>query len=115
MAHPFDLNQLMADISTAASDILKKDLSTVSGFSRSQLEALAKQAAWIAEATAKNEINAEQREFFLQNLAEMARNFVKVLQGLAAITIEKLWNAVVNVLWGAIRGAVGNIPLPLPG
>ena len=104
----------MNNIKTAAAGILQKDISTISGFSQAQLRALAKQAAWIAEATAKNELNEEERAFFLRNLADMARNFVKVLQGLAAITIEKLWNAVVDVLWGAIRGAAGSIPLPLP-
>jgi hypothetical protein len=41
----------------------------------------------------------------------MAQNFVNTLQGLAKVTIEKVWNAMVGVLWGAIGTATG-IDLP---
>ena len=113
MAHPFDLGELMEAIKAAASDILTKDVATMSGFSKTQLQGLAKQAAWIAEATAKKELTKAQQDFFLKNLADMARDFVKVLKGLALITVEKVWNAVVKVLWDAIGGAIGKA-LPLP-
>jgi hypothetical protein len=113
MAHPIDVRTLIGDIEHAATDALKKDITLIAGFSRTQVEALAKQAAWIAEATAKGELDQELRRFFLSNLEEMARNFVNVLQGLAAIAIEKVWNAVVGVLWGAIRKAASAaIPIP---
>ena len=113
MAHPFDLSELMNNVTTAVSGVVQKDVTTISGFSRNQLELLAKQSAWIAEATANNELTEELRDFFLNNLAEMALNFVKVLKGLALITVEKAWNAVVGVLWDAIGRAAG-IALPLP-
>ncbi len=113
MAHPFDLGQLMNDVTAAVSDVLQKDVTTISGFSRNQLQLLAKQSAWIAEATANNELTDDLRDFFLGNLADMALNFVKVLRGLALIAVEKAWNAVVGVLWKAIGGAAG-VALPLP-
>jgi hypothetical protein len=60
------------------------------------------------------QITAATREFFLDGLQEMARNFVATLRGLVEITIEKVWNAVVDVLWKAIRAGTG-LALPGPG
>jgi len=114
MAHPFDLDQLIASIKAAATGVLNEDVSQIAGFSETQVNMMAKQAAWIAEATAKGELDDDLRAFFLKNLADMAKNFVQVLQGLAAITIEKVWNAIVGVLWDAVRGAIGGIALPIP-
>ncbi len=114
MPHPFDLGQLATDIKDAVSGVLQKDITLVTGFSQTQVEQMAKQAAWIAEGTAKGELSDGLRDFFLRDLARIAENFVKVLQGLALLTIEKAWNAVVNVLWKAISGAIGNIALPIP-
>jgi hypothetical protein len=114
MPHPFDIGQLADDIRSAASGVLGENVTAISGFSNTQVQLMAKQAAWIAEGTAKGELSGELRDFFLKNLADIARNFVRVLQGLVLVTIEKIWNAVIDVLWNAIRGAVGNISLPIP-
>jgi hypothetical protein len=113
MAHPFDVDDLVEGLKTAASDVLRKDVTTLRGFSERQLQAMAKQAAWIAEATAKGEIDAGLRDFFLDNLEDMARNFANTLRGLLAVTIEKVWNALVTTLWKAIEKAAG-VTLPLP-
>jgi hypothetical protein len=114
MAHPFNLEGVMRDIADAVSGVVQKDVSQMEGFSRSQLHALAKQAAWIAQATARNELTEEERDFFLDNLAKMTLNFVKVVKGLGIIMVEKAWNAAVRVLWGAIEGVIGKA-LPFPG
>ncbi|MEC5383157.1 hypothetical protein VSX64_20230 [Aurantimonas sp. C2-6-R+9] len=90
-----------------------EDIRSLAGFSSTQLAMLAKQAAWIAEAQAGNELTPDLLDFFLDNLAAMARNFVKVLQGLTVIMIEKAWNAAVGVIWSAIEAAIG-VALPLP-
>lgn len=113
MSHPFDLGELSADLVAAASDAVHTDVSAISGFSQTQVALLSKQAAWISEAAALGEIDGALLDFFLDNLAELARNFVKVLQGLTTIAIERAWNAVVGVLWTAIGTAAG-ITLPLP-
>jgi hypothetical protein len=45
----------------------------------------------------------------------MTRDFVLAFGGLALVTIEKIWNAVVKIVWGAINTAMGALgPLPLP-
>lgn len=113
MAHPFDLARLGADIVAAASGAVNEDISTISGFSRTQVDLMTKQAAWIAEAAALGEIDGELLDFFTRDLAESAKTFVKVLQGLSMIAIEKAWNAVIGVLWNAIGTAAG-ISLPIP-
>lgn len=56
---------------------------------------------------ASGDIDEDLRDFFLDSLKEMAKNFAKTLAGLAAVTIEKVWNAVVGVLLGAIQTATG--------
>jgi hypothetical protein len=58
------------------------------------------------------EITEETRDFFLENLKNMTRNFVKTLRDLIVVEIEKVWNAIVDVLWKAIETATG-IALPI--
>jgi hypothetical protein len=108
-----DVNQLIADIKTAASTIIGKDVTLVEGFSQTQATAMATQAAWIASGTLSGQLTSDLRDYFLGNLETLARNFANTLRGLVIITIEKVWNAVVGVLWGAISKAIG-IALPLP-
>lgn len=113
MPHPFDTDQLVEDIKGAVTGVLDKDVTTLRGFSERQLNAMAKQAAWIAEASLNGELDDDLRDFFLDNLEDMAKNFANTLRGLLAVTIEKIWNAVVTTLWKAIESAA-NITLPLP-
>lgn len=107
MTTPIDIPALINEMKSAASDVLDKDVTTLRGFSERQLKAIAKQAELVAKGIASGEITEETREFFLDSLEEMALNFVKTLRGLLTITIEKVWNAVVGVLWKAIEAATG--------
>jgi hypothetical protein len=105
-----DLGQLVSDIQAAASAALKKDVSTLRGFSQRQLKAIAQQAGLIEVGIKSGQITDETREFFLDSLEDMALSFVKTLRGLVMVTVEKVWNAIVNVVWTAIAKATG---LPL--
>lgn len=109
----FDVPALIAEIKDISTGILKKDVTQLRGFSARQVEALARQTALVSAGIASGEITEETRDFFLDNLEDMALNFVKTLRGLLQITIEKLWNGVVGALWKAISGATG-ITLPTP-
>lgn len=108
-----DLDQLIIDMKSAASGVLKADVSTFRGFSERQLKAIAQQAGLVQIGIATNQITEETREFFLDGLEDMAYNFAKTLRGLILVTIEKVWNAVVGVLWKAISSATGLV-LPVP-
>lgn len=108
-----NLDQLVSDMKTAASGILNADVSTFRGFSERQLRAIAQQAALVAMGITAKQITEETEQFFLDSLEDMALSFAKTLRGLLMVTIEKVWNAVVGVLWNAISKAA-NVVLPVP-
>jgi hypothetical protein len=107
----FDIDQLIADIKNTSTAILMKDVETVRGFSTRQLNGIAHQTALIASGIASGQITEVTRDFFLQQLVELAQNFVNTLVGLILATVERLWNAIVSVIWNAISKATG-IALP---
>ena len=113
MASPIDVDQLLASLKDVATGIIKQDVTTVTGYSERQLQAMAQQAKWIAAATLSGELSSDMRDFFLGTLKESAINFANTLKGLVLITIEKVWNALVNTLWSAIGNAIG-VALPVP-
>lgn len=102
-----DINKLIADIGVAAKDILKRDLKSIQGFSQTQLRDLAGFSASIAVSLATGDVSEQAHKFFVKTLKEMTEHFVEVLQGLIAITIEKLINAIINVAVKAIETASG--------
>ncbi|MFZ6658038.1 hypothetical protein [Undibacterium sp. TJN19] len=108
-----DLDQLVNDMKTAASGVLQADVSTLRGFTQQQLQAIAQQAELVSTGILTKQITAETQQFFLDGLEDMALSFAKTLRGLLMVTIEKVWNAVVGVLWGAISKAT-NLVLPAP-
>jgi hypothetical protein len=110
---PTEINvaELMEDIKSAATEVLNKDVSTLRGFSERQIKAMAQQTALLAKGVASGEITEDTREFFLDSLEDMALNFAKTLRGLLMVTIEKVWNAVVGVIWKSIEAVTG-IALP---
>jgi hypothetical protein len=97
----------------AASGVLNADVSTFRGFSERQLKAIAQQAELVATGIATKQITEETEQFFLDSLEDMALSFAKTLRGLIMVTVEKVWNAIVGVLWNAISKAAG-VVLPTP-
>ena len=114
MPTQIDLSELLNDMTSAASEVLNQAVSTLRGFSERQLKALAQQTGLVAQGIANGEITEETREFFLDSLEDMALNFAKTLRGLLMVTIEKIWNAVVSVIWKSIEAVTG-IGLPSVG
>ncbi len=107
MATKIDVVKLVQNIEDTISKEIGRDIKQVQGFSKSQLEAIARQADYIAEGIKKGEIGDDLREFFLQGLKDMVENFVNVLVGLIKTLLQQIWNATVNVIWKAISDAVG--------
>jgi len=111
----FDANQLMLDMKAAATGVLNADVSTFRGFSDRQVEAIAKQSEFVAIGISTGQITSETKEFFLNSIEDMTLSFVKTLRGLVMVTIEKVWNAIVGVIWKAISTATGlMLPVPVP-
>ena len=97
-----NVTNIINEIKDIASGILEKDISTVRGFSERQVEAIAKQTVIIQEGIVNGDIDEDLREFFLDGLEAMALNFVNTLKGILMVTLEKLWNALVNFLYKAV-------------
>lgn len=106
MAHPFDPTELGRQIIEQLNSLLDRQITLTVGFAEQQARSLAKQAAWIAEATVNGELVAEDRDWFLDNLKTMSENFVRTIVALTLLTIEQAWNAVVGTIWGAINNAL---------
>ena len=105
--------QLVIDMKAAASAELNADVSAFRGFSERQLEAIAKQTEFVAIGIATKQITEETKDFFLDAIEDMSLNFVKTLRGLILATIEKVWNALVGVIWKALSDVTGLV-LPVP-
>ncbi len=113
IANAFDVNTLIANITAAVNGVVQKDLTTYEAYIQRQTRGIAEQAEWIAKSVIAGTIDDNLRDFFLKQLADTSAVFAKTLAGLALITIEKVWNAVVGVVWGAINTAIGAL-LPFP-
>jgi hypothetical protein len=110
---PVDVRALIGEIVQAASAQLGKDVTTLAGFSRDQVEGLARQAQLIAAAFASGHLSEADRDFFLDDLKQTTQDFANTLAGLEIVDIEKVWNATVTILWSAI-GAAAQVALPKP-
>jgi len=102
-----ELQQIIEEIKLAAKGVLSKDISTMRGFSERQLRALAQQTEMVGKGLLTGDIGQDLKDFFLDSLEDMALNFVKTLKGMLQVTIEKVWNAIVGVLWDAIERISG--------
>ncbi|PID27337.1 MAG: hypothetical protein CR982_06195 [Candidatus Cloacimonadota bacterium] len=107
MSAIIDTTQLVEDMKDAASKILNKDVTTMRGFSRRQIFAIAQQSELVALGIVNGKITEETREFFLDSIEEMVLNFAKTLRGILMVTIEKVWNAIVGVIWKVIEDVTG--------
>jgi hypothetical protein len=113
MASPIDVNALIGAITKAATDGIGRDVTAVAGFSERQVEGLARQGQLIAGALASGHLSDADRDFFLADLKEAAKDFANTLTGLVLVDIEKVWNAAVSALWDTIGKAV-QVALPKP-
>ena len=80
----FDPDQVVKSILAALSGVLTEDIKNHVEFAERQSKALAMQAAWIAEETATGTLSAEDRDWFLKDLARLAENFAREI---AALTV----------------------------
>ena len=110
MAH----EQILNDMVAALQGELGSGYSTIQSFVQSQGKLLAKQAESIATSRISGSLKGDDElyEFFLDNLKNNAENMTKSVVMLSALTIEKAWNAIAGVLWGAIRTTLAGAGVP---
>ena len=109
-----DHEQILSDIVTALKGELGEGYSSIKAFAESQGQLLAKQAENIAKSRISGSLKDDDEfyHFLLNGLETNARNMARALVELSALTIEKAWNAVAGVLWGAIRTALTGAGVP---
>lgn len=115
----FDVSQVIAQILGALEAEISEGWQLVSSFAEKQTRLLANHALMITQSrtTGLLKDNDELFDVLVQQLKELTENFARSLASLTIITLEKAWNAIVRVVWGAINGAVGAAGLavlPLP-
>ena len=111
-----ELKEIIDEIKTAAGEILrtageigKDSLENVEGFSKRQLEGLANHSVIIGKGVLIGDLTKEEAKTEFENLKEIAKNFANTLIGLLAVTIEKIWNAIVKILGGVVKSIAGLI------
>ncbi|MGO3182659.1 MAG: hypothetical protein ACTIJ9_07490 [Aequorivita sp.] len=97
-----NVRNIITEIKSIVSGILEKDISEVNGFSERQLEAIAIQTDVIQQGIAKGDIDEDLREFFMNGLEAMALNFINTLKGILMVTLEKIWNSLINFLYKTV-------------
>ena len=106
--------QILNDMVAALKGELGDGYSSIKSFVESQGKLLAKQADSIATSRVGGSLRQDDDlyEFFLENLRNNAENMAKAIVMMSALTIEKAWNAVAGVLWGAIRTILSGAGVP---
>ena len=107
---PINSTELIRELKQTSSALLKKEVSTISGFSKIELRAIVQQTILVSLSMNSGEINDVNRAFYLTRIAVMVQHFVRSLAGVMVSIIEKLWNALIQVLWNAISKAT-EVPL----
>ena len=105
--NPATRAELLLALRDAAHAVLDVELERLRGFAAAQLEALAQQALYVGAGVGDGTIDEPMRRYFLDALREMTRSFVNTLLGLAEIVAERLYNALLDVMWRAIAALAG--------
>ena len=113
MATEIDIAALITSLKTTLSATIGQDIAQLQGFSEQQLQAIAQQAKTVAAGIADGSITGATQAYLLKSLADLAKSYANTLAGLVAVSVEELWNAMVNALWGAINTATG-LALKIP-
>jgi len=100
------VNALIGAIQTQA----KQGFSTISTLVTTQAKMMAQQAAFIAESSAVGALKEDPvlKQMFVDQLADSVRGLARDVAALTILTVEKVWNAVVKVLWQAINQALSS-------
>ena len=107
---PINSSELTRELKQTASTFLKKEVSTISGFSKTELRTIVQQTILVSLSINSGEISEVNRAFYLTRIALFVQHFVGALAGLLVADVEQLWNALIQVLWKALSKATG---LPL--
>lgn len=111
-----DTDAILNEILAALKGELGGGFSKIKKFATRQGEMMARQAALIARGRLDGDFVEGDPfyQFLLKNLKDLAANTARAIAMQTLLTIEKAWNAIANVVWGALRGVLTAAGLPAP-
>ncbi len=114
-----DTSQLTTDILAALRGEIASGWGRIRAFSEKQAKALATQAAFITQSRVAGSLREDEGlfRFFVDQLKEMAANFARSVAAMTIVTLDRAWNAIVGVVWGAVNqvltgAGLGRLPVP---
>ena len=109
-----DVGQLMQDMATTMTTILKTDVTLLRGYSQAKAKSIARVSKLVAEGYASGEIDQAELEMELDEVDFMIERFVRNLGALANTKIERFINALTGAICGAIKLVAAGAGVPLP-
>ena len=104
---PINSIDLAHQLKQEASRFLNKEITTISGYCKNNLETICQQSVLVSICINSGLITDINRPFFLSRIAVMLQDFVRSLLGLLQSTIQKLSILLINALWKSISNATG--------
>ncbi len=101
-----DIQTLATQMLAAALPILKKDAQNAESFAKTEFTKIAQTIVSIGEQVAVGQINQEQAGLLLEMQTSASRNVLLTLQGLGLLAVEAAINAALDVVKGAVNGAL---------
>ena len=114
-----DIDEFAAEVFERVKGELSEGWDDINNFRKSQLKKLSRQAVIVGKLRVEGELtgDTEMFEFFLEQLEDKVENLAIAVANLTVLTLQRAWNAIVGVFWGAINEIVsgaGLAGLPIP-
>ncbi len=109
-------DDLFGEIVAALKGELGTGFNKIKKFVETDAKLMAKHTAWIAQSRIEGVLANDDAfyEWHLEGLKRDTVNMAKTVAVLTALTIEQAWNAVANVIWGALSKTLTAAGLPAP-
>lgn len=109
-----EMEALARQILSAWQEALSDGWDQIDAFQQSQSEKLTRQAALLVQIRVSGELSedSEMFEFMIEQFQDKVENFSIAVANLTVLTLQKAWNASVDVIWGAINAALEGASLP---
>jgi len=102
-----NVEALASQMLGAALPILKKGADDAEAFAKTEFTKIAQTIVAIGEQVAAGQINEKQAALLLDMQTSASRNVLLTLEGLALLAVEAAINAALDVVKGAVNGALG--------
>jgi hypothetical protein len=117
-----DFTKLVADVLAAVKGVVDKGFKKIRAHVEAQVKRLAMRTKILAALRISGELTEAEFEDEVRRGEELVKSIGMTVSAMAAITLEKAWNAIVKVVWGTLNraleaaglGTLAVPPAPLP-